>query len=35
VLGRGKPLFGTSRANLQCIETIHGEGAAHLRYEVK
>ena len=35
VLGRGKPLFGTSRADLHCIETIQGEGAVHLRYEVK
>jgi len=35
VLGRGVPLFGTSRANLRCIETIHGEGAVHLRYEVQ
>jgi dihydrofolate reductase len=35
VLGRGKPLFGTSRANLRCVETIQGEGAVHLRYEVR
>jgi dihydrofolate reductase len=35
VLGRGKPLFGSSRADLHCIETIHGEGAVHLRYEVR
>jgi dihydrofolate reductase len=35
VLGRGVPLFGTSRASLRCIETIHGEGAVHLRYEVQ
>ena len=35
LLGRGVPLFGTSRAELHCVETIHGEGAVHLRYEVK
>jgi dihydrofolate reductase len=35
LLGRGIPLFGTSRAELHCIETINGEGAVHLRYEVK
>src|SRR5215469_16538249 len=35
VLGRGKPLFGTSRANLQCTGVIHGEGAVHLRHEVR
>jgi dihydrofolate reductase len=35
VLGRGKPLFGTSRADLRCAETIQGEGAVHLRYEVR
>lgn len=35
VLGRGVPLFGTSRANLRLTEAIHGEGAVHLRYEVQ
>jgi len=33
VLGRGKPLFGTSRANLRCTGVIHGEGAVHLSYD--
>jgi dihydrofolate reductase len=33
--GRGIPLFGSSQANLRCVETIQGEGAVHLRYEVK
>ncbi len=33
--GRGIRLFGTARADLRCIETIHGEGAVHLRYEVR
>jgi dihydrofolate reductase len=35
LLGRGMRLFGTARADLHCIETIHGEGAVHLRYEVR
>jgi dihydrofolate reductase len=34
LLGRGIRLFETSRAELRCIETVHGEGAVHLRYEV-
>ena len=32
--GRGLRLFGDSRAGLRCVETIRGEGAVHLRYEV-
>jgi dihydrofolate reductase len=32
LLGRGVRLFGTEQADLRCIETIHGEGALHLRY---
>ena len=35
LLGRGTPLFGTGQANLRCVETIQGEGAVHLRYEVR
>src|SRR5215469_2469275 len=35
LLGRGIPLFGTGQANLRCVETIQGEGAVHLRYEVQ
>jgi dihydrofolate reductase len=35
LLGRGIRLFGAARAELRCIETIHGEGAVHLRYEVR
>lgn len=35
LLGRGIRLFGPARAELRCIETIHGEGAVHLRYEVR
>lgn len=35
LLGRGMRLFGTARAGLGCIETIHGEGAVHLRYRVQ
>jgi dihydrofolate reductase len=33
--GRGIALFGPSQANLRCVEAIQGEGAVHLRYEVK
>jgi dihydrofolate reductase len=35
LLGRGMPLFGTARADLRCLAAIHGEGAVHLRYEVR
>jgi dihydrofolate reductase len=35
LLGRGVRLFDAARADLRCIETIHGEGAAHLRYAVR
>jgi len=35
LLGRGLRLFGTAQADLRCIETIHGEGAVHLRYETR
>jgi len=35
VLGRGKSLFGASRADLRCVDTIQGESAVHLRYEVR
>jgi dihydrofolate reductase len=35
LLGRGVRLFGAEQADLRCIETIHGEGAVHLRYEVR
>jgi dihydrofolate reductase len=35
LVGRGIRLFGTEQVDLRCIETIHGEGAVHLRYEVR
>ena len=35
LLGRGVRLFGGGQAGLRCVETIHGEGAVHLRYEVR
>jgi dihydrofolate reductase len=35
LLGRGMRLFGAAQVDLRCIETIHGEGAVHLRYEVR
>jgi hypothetical protein len=28
-------LFGAAQADLRCVETIQGEGAVHLRYEVR
>jgi dihydrofolate reductase len=33
--GRGLPLFGAARADLRCVDTVQGEGAVHLRYEVR
>jgi len=33
--GRGVRLFGPAQADLRCIEAIQGEGAVHLRYEVR
>jgi dihydrofolate reductase len=35
LLGRGVRLFGAAPVGLRGIETIHGEGAVHLRYEVR
>jgi dihydrofolate reductase len=35
LLGRGVKLFGTVQVDLRCMETIHGEGAVHLRYETR
>ena len=35
VVGRGKPLFGAIQAGLRCVEAVPGEGALHLRYEVR
>jgi len=34
LLGRGVRLFDAARADPRCIETVHGEGAVHLRYAV-
>ena len=33
--GRGMRLFGAARADLRCTEAIQGEGAVHLRYEIR
>jgi dihydrofolate reductase len=33
--GRGLPLFGAARADLRLTEAVPGEGALHLRYEVR
>ena len=35
LIGRGMRLFGTAQAGLRCVEAVHGEGAVHLRYEVR
>jgi dihydrofolate reductase len=35
LLGRGVRLFGAAEVDLRGIETVHGEGAVHLRYEVR
>jgi hypothetical protein len=34
LIGRGVRLFDHTEVDLRCIETIPGEGAVHLRYEV-
>jgi dihydrofolate reductase len=35
LVGRGVRLFDTGKVDLRCVETIEGEGAVHLRYEVR
>jgi dihydrofolate reductase len=35
LLGQGVRLFGAAQADLRCIETIQGDGAVHLRYQVR
>ncbi len=35
LLGSGVRLFDTARADLHCVDTVQGEGAIHLRYELK
>jgi len=35
LVGRGVPLFGAEQTDLRCVEVISGEGALHLRYEVR
>jgi dihydrofolate reductase len=35
LVGRGMRLFGDTQVDLRCIETIQGEGALHLSYEVR
>jgi dihydrofolate reductase len=34
LVGRGVRLFDSAQVDLRCVETIEGEGAVHLRYEV-
>ena len=35
LIGHGVSLFGPSQANLTCVDVIKGEGAVHLRYQVR
>src|SRR6266516_2279908 len=35
LVGRGVRLFDAAQVDLRCVETIQGEGAVHLRYEVR
>ena len=35
LIGRGVRLFDADEVDLQCVETVQGEGAVHLRYEVR
>ena len=35
LVGRGVRLFGGGEVDLRCVESIEGEGAIHLRYEVQ
>lgn len=35
LVGRGVRLFGAGEVDLRCTETIQGEGAVHLPYEVQ
>ncbi len=35
LIGRGVRLFDPTQVDLRCIETIQGEGAIHLRYDVQ
>jgi dihydrofolate reductase len=35
LVGRGVRLFDSVQADMRCVETIEGEGAVHLRYEVR
>jgi dihydrofolate reductase len=35
LVGRGVRFFGAERGDLHCVGTIQGEGAVHLRYDVR
>jgi dihydrofolate reductase len=35
LIGRGVRLFDADEVDLHCVETVQGEGAVHLRYEVQ
>lgn len=35
LVGRGVRLFGTAQVDLRCTEAIQGEGALHLRYDIR
>jgi dihydrofolate reductase len=34
LVGRGVRLFDSAQVDMRCVETVEGEGAVHLRYEV-
>jgi hypothetical protein len=34
LIGKGVRLFDAAAVDLRCVETVQGEGAVHLRYEV-
>ena len=35
LVGRGARLFDSVQVDMRCVEAIEGEGAVHLRYEVR
>ena len=35
LVGRGVRLFDSAQVDMRCVETVQGEGAVHLRYEVR
>ena len=35
LVGRSVRLFDSAQVDMRCVETVQGEGAVHLRYEVR